>query len=218
MGQRRDLVDRRLPGPAGQDRQAVAAGGQRRNSLLLRRPQRGEAENIPGDLADPAPGSLRCCPSTPRVPAASMPTATDHGPVMDPAATRRPSACNRGSRGFYTATTGQYSGHHWAFRTASTGTSSLTWATPCSWAALATWSATTLDVVRRAAFVGSRAAPGADTSRLVGHGPGRGQDHLVGYLRRPADDGPQAEPGVEGRVVGLPDLEGDPVLLDVVEG
>src|SRR5271168_2398813 len=60
----------------------------------------------------------------------------------------------------YTATTGQYSGHHWASRTASTGSSSLILATPCSWAAFATWRATTLDVVLRAALVGSRAAPG----------------------------------------------------------
>ena len=38
QGDRRDLVDRRLPGAAGQHDQAVAAGGQRGRGLHLRRP------------------------------------------------------------------------------------------------------------------------------------------------------------------------------------
>jgi hypothetical protein len=58
QGDRRDLVDRRLPGAAGQHDQAVAAGGQRGRGLHLRRPQDGQAQNITGDLANPCPGLL----------------------------------------------------------------------------------------------------------------------------------------------------------------
>src|SRR5258708_11272677 len=47
-------------------------------------------------------------------------------------------------------------------------------------------------------------------------GLGRGEDHLVGYLGRPADDGAQAETWGQGGVVGLPDLEGEPALLDII--
>src|SRR5215469_7699744 len=61
----------------------------------------------------------------------------------------------------YTASTGQYTGHHSADRTASTGSSMEARASPCAIAVRATSTATVLDVMRRSAFDGSREAPGA---------------------------------------------------------